>query len=129
MLLGARGPVLIDFPQAVDPAHNNVARKLLIRDVDNLASFLGRYAPELRRRQYGREMWDLYTRNQLHPDTPLTGRAPPSRGQAHRNELEALLDELTERTKAKRRKTGERPPAWNADELPDDLDALLILGD
>jgi RIO kinase 1 len=101
----------------------------LIRDVDNLASFLGRYAPELRRRQYGREMWDLYTRNQLHPDTRLTGRAPPSRAQAHRNELEALLDELTERTKAKRRETGERPPAWSADELPEDLDALLILGD
>jgi RIO kinase 1 len=53
VLMAHDGPVLIDFPQCVDPAHNNNARRLLIRDVDNLTRILGRFAPELRRMRYG----------------------------------------------------------------------------
>lgn len=83
VLMGADGPVIIDFPQVVDPAHNRNARMLLIRDVDNLTSFLARFAPRLRGRNYGREMWDLYERNQLNPDTVLTGRARRSKRQAN----------------------------------------------
>ena len=43
VLMGASGPVLIDFPQWVDASRNQNARTLLIRDVDNLTDFLGRF--------------------------------------------------------------------------------------
>jgi RIO kinase 1 len=93
VLLGADGPVIIDFPQAVDPAHNRNGRKLLLRDVKNLTTFLGRFAPELRRTQYGPEMWDLYERNELEPNTPLTGRYEPKKKKA---EVSSLLEEIME---------------------------------
>ena len=47
ILLAADGPVIIDLPQAVDAAGNNHAQRMLLRDVDNLRDFFGRFAPEL----------------------------------------------------------------------------------
>ena len=47
VLLAADGPVIIDLPQAVDAAGNNHAKRMLLRDVDNLRGFFGRFAPEL----------------------------------------------------------------------------------
>src|SRR5688500_3244025 len=47
VLVGADGPVIIDLPQAVDAAGNNHAPRMLVRDVDNLRRFFGRFAPEL----------------------------------------------------------------------------------
>ena len=44
------------------------------RDVNNLRSFFGRFAPELLATQYGPEIWELYAGGRLGPDTPLTGR-------------------------------------------------------
>src|SRR6185312_16519305 len=60
VLMGADGPVIIDFPQAVDAAKNQNARKLLLRDVANLDRFLSRYMPLHGPRAFGEEMWDLY---------------------------------------------------------------------
>jgi RIO kinase 1 len=74
ILLAADGPVIIDLPQAVDAAGNNHAQRMLLRDVANLSGYFGRYAPELLRTQYGPEIWALYQRGVLQPDTPLTGR-------------------------------------------------------
>ena len=74
ILLGADGPVIIDLPQAVDAAGNNHAQRMLLRDVDNLRDFFGRFAPELLASRYGEEIWDLYQRGALTPETPLTGR-------------------------------------------------------
>ena len=74
ILLGAEGPVIIDLPQAVDAAGNNHARRMLVRDVDNLRRFFGRFAPELLATDYGNEIWALYEAGALQPDTPLTGR-------------------------------------------------------
>ena len=74
VLLGADGPVIIDFPQSVDSAHNNNARQLLLRDVNNLHDFLGRFVPNARRLPYAEEMWDLHQNNALTPDTQLAGR-------------------------------------------------------
>ncbi len=91
VLMGESGPVIIDFPQAVDPAHNRNARKLLVRDVRNLTSFLARYAKRLRGTRYGEEMWDLYERNELRPDTRLTGKFRGSRKKA---DTGSLLDEI-----------------------------------
>ena len=74
ILVDTEGPVIIDFPQAVDPAANRQAKRLLLRDVTNLTNFLGRFAPHLRKRRYGPEMWGLYERGELKADTVLTGR-------------------------------------------------------
>ena len=74
VLLAADGPVIIDLPQAVDAAGNNHAQRMLLRDVGNLRDFFGRWAPELLASEHGREIWDLYRRGLLRPDTLLTGR-------------------------------------------------------
>ena len=73
ILLGADGPVIIDLPQAVDAAGNNHACRMLLRDVDNLRDYFGRYARELLQTRYGPEIWDIYERGLLTPDTALTG--------------------------------------------------------
>ena len=74
ILLGSDGPVIIDLPQAVDAAGNNHAPRMLVRDVDNLRRFFGRFAPELLATDYGKEIWALYQSGRLHPDVELTGR-------------------------------------------------------
>jgi RIO kinase 1 len=74
ILLAGDGPVIIDLPQAVDAAGNNHAPRMLMRDVDNLRNFFGRFAPSLLPTRYGPEIWSLYAGGLLAPDTPLTGR-------------------------------------------------------
>ena len=74
ILLAADGPVIIDLPQAVDAAGNNHAQRLLLRDVNNLRDFFGRFAPELLQTNFGPEIWDLYQRGLLHPEVELSGR-------------------------------------------------------
>ncbi|NCG22405.1 MAG: hypothetical protein GWP91_25600, partial [Rhodobacterales bacterium] len=91
VLMGEFSPVIIDFPQAVDPAHNRNARKLLVRDVSNLTSFLAKYATGLRGTRYGEEMWDMYERNVLRPDSKLTGRF---KGSTRKADTSSLLDEI-----------------------------------
>ncbi|MDB5883938.1 MAG: hypothetical protein JWR74_109 [Polaromonas sp.] len=74
ILLAEDGPVIIDLPQAVDAAGNNHASRMLLRDVANLRHFFGRFAPDLLTIDYGHEMWDLYQRGVLYPETVLTGQ-------------------------------------------------------
>jgi len=74
VLVGSEGPVIIDLPQAVDAAGNNHAKSMLERDVLNLTTYFGRYAPELLITEYGKEIWSLYERGVLAPDVKLTGR-------------------------------------------------------
>jgi len=73
ILVGADGPVIIDLPQAVDAAGNNHASRMLLRDVQNLRDFFGRFAPDLLTSEYGHEIWDLYARGLLTPETKLAG--------------------------------------------------------
>ena len=73
VLVAPEGPVLIDFPQVLSAAGNNAARKLLLRDVHNIRDSLARFAPELSATHFGEEMWALYERGELRPDTELTG--------------------------------------------------------
>ena len=73
ILLAADGPVIIDLPQAVDAAGNNHAKRMLLRDVENLRDFFGRFAPELLATDHGSEIWALYERGVLTPETRLTG--------------------------------------------------------
>ncbi len=73
VLVGPDGPIVIDFPQVVSAAGNNAARRMLLRDVNNLTASLGRWAPELLDTWYGEEMWAIFEAGALLPDTPLTG--------------------------------------------------------
>src|SRR5437764_11184993 len=91
ILLGADGPVIIDLPQAVDAAANNHAPRMLVRDVDNLRRFFGRFAPELTATDYGKEIWALYEAGALTPETPLTGRFVADERHA---DLEGVMREI-----------------------------------
>lgn len=91
ILLAADGPVIIDLPQAVDAAGNNHAPRMLLRDVDNLRSFFGRFAPSLLATQYGPEIWALYAGGLLVPGMPLTGRYEHRPGAV---DLSAVLREI-----------------------------------
>ncbi len=73
ILVSADGPVIIDLPQAVDAAGNNHAQAMLTRDVNNLRTYFGQYAPSLLTTQYAREIWALYEHGNLHPEVELTG--------------------------------------------------------
>ncbi len=73
VLIGPDGPVIIDLPQVVSAAGNNAARQMLRRDVGNLTISLSRFAPELLDTYYGEEMWALFERGELLPDSELTG--------------------------------------------------------
>ncbi|MSQ04866.1 MAG: serine protein kinase RIO [Nitrosomonadaceae bacterium] len=73
VLVDSKGVVIIDFPQTINAAANNQARDMLLRDVNNLAIYFGRFAPELLNTNYGMEMWSLYQNSKLYPDSVLTG--------------------------------------------------------
>ncbi len=74
VLLGGEGPVIIDLPQAVDAAGNAHASGMLERDVGNLTRYFGRFAPELLRTEYAKEIWSLYKSGRLTPEIELSGR-------------------------------------------------------
>lgn len=74
ILMAADGPVIIDLPQAVDAAGNNHAKRMLLRDVENLRNFFGRFAPELLGTDYGNEIWALYETGSLNSEMALTGQ-------------------------------------------------------
>ena len=73
VLVGSNGPIIIDLPQAVDPAGNSSAEALLERDVDNITRYFGQFAPELRTTDFGKEIWSIYRSGKLHPGINLTG--------------------------------------------------------
>jgi RIO kinase 1 len=73
VLVAADGPVIIDFPQVVSAAGNNAAREMLLRDVHNLRDSLSRFAPELADTHFGEEMWLLFEKGELRPDSELSG--------------------------------------------------------
>jgi RIO kinase 1 len=95
VLIGCGGPVIIDLPQAVNAAGNNNACSMLQRDVDNLATYFSRFAPEIKNTEYGKEIWALYEAGELHPDITLTGRfehqAKPADLNSVMREIDAAL--------------------------------------
>jgi len=91
VLLGSDGPVIIDFPQSVNASGNQNARKLLLRDVDNLHDFLARFIPGRRPPPFAQEMWQLYERGELTADTKLRGTYNAPRNQAHTGEVLSLI--------------------------------------
>jgi len=91
ILVGADGPVIIDLPQAVDAAGNSNAGAMLERDVANLASYFGRFAPELIDSEYGKEIWRHYEAGNLSPESELTGRIEVDHRIA---DVDAVLEEV-----------------------------------
>jgi RIO kinase 1 len=73
VLVAPDGPVIIDLPQVVSAAGNNAAREMLQRDVRNITDCLAEFAPELAQTRFAEEMWDLYERGELRPDSELSG--------------------------------------------------------
>ncbi len=109
VLIDSNGPVIIDLPQAVDAAANNAACKMLLRDTENLATYFGRFAPELLASDYGREIWSLYQSGQLHPDSPLTGRYTPEEKPVDLNSVMREINDTLKEEMARKlaRTTGE----------------------
>jgi len=122
VLMSERGPVIIDFPQATDPANNRNAKKLLIRDVNNLRDLFSRYNPKLKHRQDGLEMYTLYEKNKLRMDTRLTGKVKRSNKRAN---TRSLLQELEAVERDARRKQGVSPSKKGRD----DLGGFLVVED
>lgn len=104
VLVDSNGPVIIDLPQAVDAAGNNNAFRMLARDVNNLRSTCGRFAPELLETRYSHEIWSLYEAGELTPEASLTGRFELSE---HDADVDAVLDDIEEaRLEAEARQRG-----------------------
>ena len=110
VLMSADGPVLIDFPQSVDAARNPSARKLLLRDVENLNRFLSRFAPQQAIRPLGEEMWALYEKNRLDPETPLTGGYVAPGGPVRMDDLMGLIDDASRDERMRRDARGDETP-------------------
>jgi len=118
VLVGADGPVLIDFPQSVDTAHNANARKLLLRDVENLHRFLGQFAPHARRLPYAEEMWELFQQNAITPDTQLTGRYRPSERRANTRAVLELIEDANYDERKRRESLQPHRPAPSSRNAP-----------
>lgn len=61
-------PVVIDFPQAVDPRFNRSARALLERDLRNLARYFERHEVELDWRRHTTALWGRWLNSELGAD-------------------------------------------------------------
>lgn len=91
VLVDDYGPVIIDLPQAVDAAANNNAFSMLRRDVTNMTSYYGQYAPALLATRYAEEMWSLYQAGELTPETALTGEHQEDE---HEADVDAVVEEI-----------------------------------
>ena len=101
VLVDDYGPVVIDLPQAVNAAANSHAKAMLERDINNMTSYYGQFAPQLLGRLYADELWELYEEGNLHPDTQLKGDFEASAEEADVDsvilEIKAALAEEEER--------------------------------
>ena len=103
------GPVIIDLPQAVDAAGNNHALRMLLRDLDNLRDFFGRYNPALLPTQYGPEIWALYEKGLLRPDTVLSGRVQAPKTPVDLAGVVHEIDDARAKEAARRLRLGQPP--------------------
>lgn len=110
VLVDDYGPVIIDLPQAVDAAGNNNAQAMLERDVNNMTTYYGQYAPELLTTKYAKEIWALFEDGKLHPDIELSGYFEESTEAADvdvvMQEIKAAYAEEQERQERLREMTG-----------------------
>ncbi|MBT9488470.1 MAG: serine protein kinase RIO [Rubrivivax sp.] len=102
ILLSDTGPVIIDLPQAVDAAGNNHAQRMLLRDVQNLRDFFGRFAPDLLTTDYGHEIWRLFEKGLLSTEVPLTGQFVRASGPVDMGEVMREIDDARAEEAARR---------------------------
>ncbi len=95
VLVDENGPVIIDLPQAVDASANNNAEWMLERDINNIRDYYSQFAPELKSTEYAKEIWALYEKGDLLPDSELTG-------QFVENDIDADLASIMEEIDAAR---------------------------
>jgi RIO kinase 1 len=107
ILVDGQGPVIIDLPQAINAAANQQAAMLLIRDVDRLRRFFGRVDASLLDTDYGRELWALYARGNLSPDSELTGHYEPDPVEVDLNELMGIIEAAREEEMERRERLKE----------------------
>jgi len=91
VLVDGQGPVIIDLPQAVDAAGNNNAKKMFLRDVNNMRQYYAQFAPSLAETRYGEEIWSIFETGELTPNTTLTGVFADSEVSA---DVGTVLDEI-----------------------------------
>lgn len=96
ILVDANGPVIIDLPQAVNAAGNNNAKMMLARDVENMRDYFGRIAPALLVTDYANEMWALFEKGKLKPDTVLSGHFEHSTDLADLDSILQVIDAARE---------------------------------
>ncbi|MDQ1362862.1 MAG: kinase 1 [Pseudomonadota bacterium] len=102
VLVDEKGPVIIDLPQAVNAAGNNSAAMMLERDVDNMTTHFGSFAPALLKTDYGKEIWALYTSGKLQPSSKLTGYFERSTVDADVVTVMQVIDHAREEENARR---------------------------
>lgn len=93
ILIAADGPVIIDLPQVVDAAANNNAKRLFLRDVTNLSTYFGQFAPDLLLTNFGEEIWEIYENGDLLPGALLTGKFV---GSSKIADVDIVLQEIEE---------------------------------
>ncbi len=111
VLVDEYGPVIIDLPQAVDASANNNAEWMLARDINNIRDYYAQYAPELMKTEYAKEMWALFEKGLLTPESELTGQFEESAIDADVDTIMQEIDaaraaELSRRERIKEAKEG-----------------------
>ena len=91
VLVDENGPVIIDMPQAVDASANNNAEAMFARDVNNMTNYYSQFAPQLAATKYAKEIWALYEKGNLSPDTELTGLYTED---TRITDVDSILDEI-----------------------------------
>ena len=120
VLLGAAGPTIIDFPQAISAAHNSQSEGFFHRDFENILNFFADHDRRLAaNRGDAREIWRAYTRRDLSPDyVPMTrAPAPPPRAPQYGDQRPRFNDrQYNGQRPDDRQYSGQRPnqPPYNA---------------
>lgn len=90
VLLAKGDLVVIDFPQAVQATANN-AFSIFERDLVQLRAFFGKFAPELLKTNYAKEIWKIYQNGKLRKDSRITGHFVDHSKKA---DIRAVLEEI-----------------------------------
>lgn len=109
VLVSHRGLVIIDLPQAVQATANS-GFAIFERDLKQLAAYFGRFAPEILKTEYAKEIWHHYKHGKLRPDTKLTGVFAASTKKANVAEVLSEIEAARDDAMAKRSfKVGQTP--------------------
>ena len=65
VLIWQERPIVIDFPQAIDPIDNPNATFLLLRDMENLCSYFARYGIEADAHGMALDLWERFVHGNL----------------------------------------------------------------